>query len=271
MRTLGQRRVTRRRLVHRSTPLLTGVMRVCAVLFMAAAWLMLAPAGRAVAAGGLFVAPLPDPRTVLSAFSLPGQPWLAGNRGVDLAASSGEPVFAAAAGKVLYAGALAGRGVISIDHGTIRTTYEPVDPVVHAGDVVTQGQLIGRVADTADACGPPGSCLHWGAITTSGYVDPMSYLSRPTIRLLPIWGDSPLEARAIGVASPPWPPTGSPRAIPARTEDAAAATETGPPKGGATVTTPTVVVATTAVLGAAVGLKRHQRRCRRPGRINPTK
>lgn len=189
MTTLRHRRLARRRVAHRFTAMVAGAARFFAVLIMAAAWLMLAPVGRAVAAGGSFVAPLPVPLTVLQPFSLPGAPWLPGNRGVDFAASAGEPVVAAAAGKVLYAGALAGRGVVSIDHGTMRTTYEPVDPVVHAGDVVAQGNLIGRVANTADACGPPGSCLHWGAITADGYVDPMQFVDRPTIRLLPIWGN----------------------------------------------------------------------------------
>jgi murein DD-endopeptidase MepM/ murein hydrolase activator NlpD len=77
--------------------------------------------------------------------------------------------------------------VISIRDGTFRTTYEPVDPVVHAGDVVTEGEVIGYVSGAADNCGPPGSCLHWGALRSNAYVDPMGLLRAPAIRLLPIW------------------------------------------------------------------------------------
>jgi len=169
---------------------LSPASRLVVVVVAAAGWLLLGPA-RPVAAAtsdGTFQPPLPPPLTVTGAFSLPAQPWLAGNRGVDLAASTGEPVLAAASGVVVYAGELAGRGVISISHGTLRTTYEPVDPVVHAGDIVGQGDVIGHVSAVADGCGAPGQCLHWGARTGGSYVDPMSLLGTTPVRLLPIWG-----------------------------------------------------------------------------------
>jgi murein DD-endopeptidase MepM/ murein hydrolase activator NlpD len=131
--------------------------------------------------------PLPAPLAVVRSFAPPLHPWAAGNRGVDLAAYAGERVSAATAGLVIYAGLLAGRGVISIRDGSLRTTYEPVDPVVRAGDNVAPGQLIGYVSAAADACGPPGSCLHWGALESDVYVNPMGLLSAPRVRLLPIW------------------------------------------------------------------------------------
>jgi murein DD-endopeptidase MepM/ murein hydrolase activator NlpD len=131
--------------------------------------------------------PLPAPLTVLQSFAPPLHPWAAGNRGVDLAAYPGETVSAATSGLVLYAGLLAGRGVISIRDGSLRTTYEPVDPVVRTGDTVLAGQLLGYVSPAADACGPPGSCLHWGALQSGVYVDPMGLLRAPRVRLLPIW------------------------------------------------------------------------------------
>ena len=183
--------------------------------FLALAWPLLVsarPAGAAVAAGtvagntvagntvaaGAFGPPLPMPLSVLGKFALPSQPWLAGNRGVDLVASAGEPVLAAASGVVVYAGELAGRGVISISHGTLRTTYEPVDPVVHAGDAVTRGEVIGHVSAAIDGCGPPGGCLHWGARIDNSYVDPMGLLGAARPRLLPIW--------LAGVPLPNWLP-----------------------------------------------------------------
>jgi hypothetical protein len=167
-----------------ATTAAAGDVRRAAV---ALAWALFGPAHRAQAATGGFVAPLPAPLTVLSGFDPPAQPWLPGNRGVDLAATAGEPVVAAADGVVLYAGLLAGRGVVSIDHGGIRTTYEPVDPAVARGAPVRRGQVIGRVAAVADGCGPPGGCLHWGAIRGDAYLDPLSLLAAPQVRLLPIW------------------------------------------------------------------------------------
>jgi murein DD-endopeptidase MepM/ murein hydrolase activator NlpD len=131
--------------------------------------------------------PLPAPLAVTRSFAPPPHPWAAGNRGVDLAAHAGERVSAATAGLVIYAGLLAGRGVISIRDGSLRTTYEPVDPVVHPGDTVVAGQFIGYVSAAADSCGSPGTCLHWGVLQSDEYIDPMGLLRAPRVRLLPIW------------------------------------------------------------------------------------
>jgi hypothetical protein len=161
---------------------------------LAALVLVLAPltsqvGSAAAAVGGAqgFVPPLPAPLLVTHPFAPPVSRWGPGNRGVDLSAHTGEPVYASGAGTVLYAGMLAGRGVISVSQGSLRTTYEPVDPVVGTGERVSVGQLIGRVSAAADYCGPRGSCLHWGALRDGSYIDPMGLLRAPTIRLLPIW------------------------------------------------------------------------------------
>ncbi|MGH8889077.1 MAG: M23 family metallopeptidase [Acidothermaceae bacterium] len=191
----------------RSRLALVTAGRLLAVLAVAVTCLLMSPAAQAVAAtSGTLIPPLPPPFTVLHPFSLPNEPWLAGNRGVDLSATTGEPVLAAAAGIVVYSGMLAGRGVISISHGAIRTTYEPVAPIVSAGAFVSQGEVIGHLSGAADACGPPGSCLHWGAITAGGYVDPLGLVGPPRIRLLPIWGaDVPPPASSPTASSAPPP------------------------------------------------------------------
>ena len=130
-----------------------------------------------------------DPPRVHSRFAPPAQPWLAGHRGVDLVARQGTPVRAAGEGVVAYAGRLAGRGVVSVRHaGGIRTTYEPVLAEVSIGVAVRRGQVIGTVdrwTATHRGCAAR-SCLHWGARLAGRYVDPLSLLDPPTVRLLPL-------------------------------------------------------------------------------------
>lgn len=129
-----------------------------------------------------------DPPLVRARFDPPAQPWLPGHRGVDLATEPGESVMAAGEGVIAYAGPLAGRGVVSIVHpGGLRTTYEPVLAEVAVGMVVRRGQVIATVDRWPvghPAC-PVGSCLHWGARLGSRYIDPLSLLERPKVRLLP--------------------------------------------------------------------------------------
>ena len=59
-------------------------------------------------------------------FDPPDVPWGAGHRGVDLGGQIGQPVHAALPGTVSFVGRVAGRGVVVVDHGATRTTYEPV-------------------------------------------------------------------------------------------------------------------------------------------------
>ena len=68
----------------------------------------------------------------------------------------------AGAGVVAFAGVVAGRGVVSVDHpGGLRTTYEPVLATVARGDQVGAGAVLGRLELVASHC-PPAACLHWG-------------------------------------------------------------------------------------------------------------
>lgn len=123
---------------------------------------------------------------MVNAFAPPVQRWLPGHRGVDLAAAPGTVIVAAGAGVVTYAGMLAGRGIVTVTHGTLRTTYEPVRANVLIGDRVTAGQQIGTLDSGPSHC-PSGSCLHWGLLRGDTYLNPMSLLRRGPSRLLPVW------------------------------------------------------------------------------------
>lgn len=114
-------------------------------------------------------------------------PYGPGHRGIDLAGSVGQPVYAAGSGTVIYAGWLVDRNLISIRHsGAIHTTYEPVHPTVRRGQQVTRGQEIGRLAPGHEECtASSATCLHWGARDGDDYFDPLSLLNGARVRLLP--------------------------------------------------------------------------------------
>nr|NLD41830.1 M23 family metallopeptidase [Actinomycetales bacterium] len=132
---------------------------------------------------GDFSWPTGSPAPVIAPFAPPPVPWASGHRGVDLAFVEGGAVLAAGAGTVVFAGQLAGRGVVSIEHtGGLRTTYEPLEPAVQRGDTVAGGQVIGRLV--AGHCAEP--CLHLGARTgPEQYIDPLGLFAERRLRLLP--------------------------------------------------------------------------------------
>jgi murein DD-endopeptidase MepM/ murein hydrolase activator NlpD len=134
--------------------------------------------------------PLHPRPAVVRAFDAPSPNWERGHRGVDLAASPGQPVYAAGAGTVVFAGELAGRPVVSIAHpGGLRTSYEPVRPQVRAGQWVDTGTPLGELVAGHHGCGAA-ACLHWGAMwgpaARADYVDPLGLLATTPVRLKPL-------------------------------------------------------------------------------------
>jgi murein DD-endopeptidase MepM/ murein hydrolase activator NlpD len=129
--------------------------------------------------------PLPGNAVVTRPFEAPDQPYGPGHRGVDLAGYPGEPVLAAGAGVVAFAGLVAGVAVVSIDHPSgLRTTYEPVQPTVEVGLAVAAGQQVGVLAAGHPGC-PAAACLHWGVRRGAEYLDPLWLLAAGHVRLLP--------------------------------------------------------------------------------------
>jgi murein DD-endopeptidase MepM/ murein hydrolase activator NlpD len=81
---------------------------------------------------------------------------------------------------------VAGRPVVSVDHaGGLRTTYEPVDPSVGAGQAVARGSPLGSLLAGHAGC-PAAACLHWGLRHGEDYLDPLALLTVPRVRLLPL-------------------------------------------------------------------------------------
>src|SRR3954454_5080853 len=131
-----------------------------------------------------WVAPLPAPLRVARPFRAPANRYSAGHRGVDLAASAGAAVRAPGPGRVRFAGRLVDRGVVSVDSGGLRFSYEPVRPLVRAGQQVAAGTVLGVLEPGHPGCSV---CLHWGVRLGERYLDPIpSFASR--VRLLPLVG-----------------------------------------------------------------------------------
>jgi hypothetical protein len=97
--------------------------------------------------------------------------------GIDLIASGGTPVAAAASGRVVWAGYRAGGWgrLVTIAHGDgVRTMYAHLSRVsVRVGERVGVGAQVGRVGATGDARGPH---LHFEARLRGAAVDPLPAL-----------------------------------------------------------------------------------------------
>jgi murein DD-endopeptidase MepM/ murein hydrolase activator NlpD len=92
----------------------------------------------------------------------------------------------------VFAGVLAGRPLVSIAHpGGLHTSYEPVQPSVRTGQLVSQGQVVGTLLPGHPGCAVA-VCLHWGAMwgaaSAADYVDPLGLLATTPIRLKPVGG-----------------------------------------------------------------------------------
>jgi murein DD-endopeptidase MepM/ murein hydrolase activator NlpD len=128
----------------------------------------------------------PQPK-VIERFDPPESPYGAGHRGVDLLGHIGQTVHASLAGTVTFAGMLAGRGVVVVDHGETRTTYEPITSTVSVGDVVPAGAPIGKLNLPGSHCSPL-ACLHWGWLDGEVYLNPLDLVGAGRVRLLPLSG-----------------------------------------------------------------------------------
>jgi murein DD-endopeptidase MepM/ murein hydrolase activator NlpD len=102
--------------------------------------------------------------------------------GLDFRGSTGEPVRATAAGKVVTAGWNGGYGkMVEIDHGNgLSTRYGHLSVIdVEEGQSVRVGQVVGKIGSTGRSTGPH---LHYETRVDGDAVDPQKFL-RAAIRL----------------------------------------------------------------------------------------
>lgn len=132
------------------------------------------------------VAVAPVSGDVVRQFEQPPSRYGPGHRGVDLAVTPGEPVAAAMAGTVRFAGSVAGETWVTVAHARgIETTYGGLHASVAVGQRVEMGQRLGEMR-------PGRQVLDWGARISGGpavthdYVDPLGLLAGWRVRLVAV-------------------------------------------------------------------------------------
>jgi murein DD-endopeptidase MepM/ murein hydrolase activator NlpD len=104
--------------------------------------------------------------------------------GLDIAAPSGTPIIAPAAGTIIETGDYFFNGnTVFIDHGEgLITMFCHMDSIsVEVGQNVARGEVVGTVGMTGRVTGPH---LHWTISLNNNRVDPGLFLSRETMAAL---------------------------------------------------------------------------------------
>lgn len=131
---------------------------------------------------------VPVDASVVDPFRVPTGPYGPGNRGLEYLTAPGSVVRSIGAGTVAFAGQVAGRLVISIDHPDgLRSSLVGLAVIdTAAGRRVARGAVVGRAGPT----------LHLGVRRAGVYLDPATLFSDPgPARLVP-WPSS--STRATG-------------------------------------------------------------------------
>lgn len=147
-----------------------------------------------------YEAPVDAP--VVDPFRPPADRWGPGNRGVDYATTPGEPVRAAAGGRVIFAGTVGGALHVTVLHPDgLRTSYSFLASItVGRGQAVRGGDVVGTA----------GARLHVGVRDPAGtYLDPLAVFGTRrgvAVRLVPgpEEGLPPLEAERRALLTVVW-------------------------------------------------------------------
>mgnify|MGYP001167474163 CR=1 FL=1 len=128
------------------------------------------PSTVSVGGGGQFSWPVNG--TLTSRF---GPRWGRMHEGIDIAAPTGRPIGAAAAGTVIVAGWGGGYGnLVVVSHGSISTAYAHMSRIaVSNGQQVSRGTVLGAVGSTGHSTGPH---LHFEVRVNGAPQNPINYL-----------------------------------------------------------------------------------------------
>lgn len=131
--------------------------------------------------GGVFTWPCPSSTRVTSDYGTRVSPMggaSSNHKGIDIGASGGAAIVAAADGRVTTASYSSAAGnYVMIDHGGgLYTVYMHASALlVSPGQTVSAGQTIAQVGSTGISTG---NHLHFGVSLNGSYVSPWSYLGR---------------------------------------------------------------------------------------------
>lgn len=162
--------------------------RIARAVWLAAALALTLGRSLAVAAAPCWEPPVDA--AVVDPFRAPACPWCPGNRGISFGTPPGTAVRAVAAGRVTFAGPVAGVVYVVVEVADARrVTYGNLAGLnVVVGAAVVAGMLLGRTAGEfhLGLRGPD----HAGADT---YLDPTGLLGvwRFPLRLVPVEGPAP--------------------------------------------------------------------------------
>lgn len=109
-------------------------------------------------------------------FTRAGRSWNEIHQGIDYAHDRGIPCYAPTAGRVVMSDHLSSPGnlvVLEFFPGMYQLFYHLDSRAVNRGDMVEQGELIGRVGSTGKSTGPH---LHFEVRIHNIYVDPQFFL-----------------------------------------------------------------------------------------------
>ena len=123
---------------------------------------------------GMFAHPLKGKGSLSSGY---GSRWGSFHKGIDIAASAGTPVYAAAGGKVIYSGYNSGGygKLIIIEHSNGYQTYYAHNSklYVNVGETVAKGERIAGVGSTGDSTG---NHVHFEIRRNGTPVNPSQYI-----------------------------------------------------------------------------------------------
>lgn len=116
------------------------------------------------------------PLHIVKKFLIPEHFTASKHRGIDIAVSSVDAIYAPADGIISFHGPVAGRTVMTIDHlNGLLSTFDPIASVLRTGDLVRAGDVLGTV-ETANAiphCQDGPLCIHFGVRFNGKYVHPL--------------------------------------------------------------------------------------------------